>query len=600
MLYAGATFAERKATICSTGQNSEGQTLSRKKKKDSASRLLTEECFAAEDDRFLDSFLKCESPQYLASFVDKWLLDSRPWARDQILNYVSQPWNTVGHDVVYKRIFKHFFALQDHELMGVMMCELDRMVRRGRVKRWHYNYKTRESWTTERLYAATNKTHRWFKSNSFRQFSHRTRNYLRRAAWRYFRVLSHQTPEVYVREIAKALARYEDRDFAVGENILDNWSLMHACFYHDDSIRFTASHTNLAEGGSIDNLSPAPYQPEAWQTDDAADSLLGLLTGANSSLVRIWAIDFYLKHHQQHVGQIPLPALIEMMASPDVRLQDFAVEAFENHPDLPKLSVEQWLQLLDKSGVGQLPRLCDAIKKHVAEERLETAQLMELTCARQVPVAMLGFEYLQARDQKQSLSAAELSRLSSCQCAQQAAAITAWALPRISDRDAEGLPDHVIDFFDSLIKPARSAAMEWISDPESPGYQRAKLWAMLVETPFDDVKLAMVDLLHRRASKPDCETQRWAAVWVAVILGVNRGGRTKPKALDQLAGEIIRDPQAASELLPVLAVAIRSIRDTEVRHGLAALAKILEARPDLGDQISKSLPELELSPAESL
>ena len=572
-------------------------------KKDSTSKLLIEEYFAAADDRFVDSFLGSDSPKYLASFIDKWLKDSRPWARDQLSVYASQPWNTLGHDVVYKRIFKHFFALQDHEMMGVLMCELDRMVRRGRVKRWHYDRKTRQSWTTERLYAATNKTNRWdrgSRAKDNRLFSHRTRNYLRRAAWRYFRVLSHRAPERYVQEIAKALARYEDSDFTLGENILDNWSLMHACFYHHDSIQFTASHANLAAGGAIDNLTPAPYQPEAWQNEFAAKPLLGMLTGAKSSLVRIWAIDLYLKHHKQHVGQIALRTLIEMMASPDVRLQDFAVEAFENHPDLPTLTVERWLQLLDESGVGQLPRLCDAIKKHVAEERLENRQLIELTCARQVPVAMLGFEYLQARDEKQPVSAAELSKLSNCQCAQQASAITNWALTRISQRDAERLPDHVIDFFDSLLKPTRSAAMEWISDPESPGYNRAKLWAMLVETPFDDVKLKMVDLLHRRASKPACETERWAAVWVAVILGVNRGGRTKPKALDQLAGEIIRDPNAANELLPVLAVAIRSIRGTEVRHGLAAVAKISQARPDLDDQISKTIPELELVPAERL
>jgi len=96
--------------------------------------------------------------------------------------------------------------------MGVLMHQLDRLVRRGQVKHWHYDRKTRQSWTTERLYAATNKVNSWQygrQAELNRLFSHRTRNYLRRAAWRYFRVLSHHQPEVYVQQIAQALARYD-------------------------------------------------------------------------------------------------------------------------------------------------------------------------------------------------------------------------------------------------------------------------------------------------------------------------------------------------------------------------------------------------------
>ena len=121
---------------------------------------------------------------------------------------------------------------------------------------------------------------------------------------------------------------------------------------------------------------------------------------------------------------------------------------------------------------------------------------------------------------------------------------------------------------------------------------------MLVETPFDDVKLPMVELLHRRCQHANGETDRWAPVWVAVILGVNRGGRTKPKALDQLAAAIIHEPQTSADLLPVVALAIRSIRNTELRSGLASLAKILDARPELSSEIQQAIPELEFAATE--
>ena len=573
------------------------------KQKTSTPKLVIEETFAAADDRFVESFRSNHSAKYLASFLEKWLKDARPWSRKQLQDYLGLAWTPLGHDVVYKRIFKHFYAENDHEMMGVLMPQLDRLVRRRRVKRWHYDRKTRQSWTTESLYAATNKVNNWQygrQAELNRLFSHRTRNYLRRAAWRYFRVLSHHQPEVYVQQIAQALARYEDHDFQDGENILDNWSLMHACFYHHDAIQFTAAHSNLAQEATLADLSPAPYQAEAWKSNAAAEALLGLLVDANSTFVRIWAVELFLQNFKESVGQIGLRKLIHMMASPDVRLQNFATEAFESHPDLPTLNVEQWLALLDEAGVGQLPRICEAMKKHVALERLDTDQLIQLTCAKQVPVAMMGFEFAQTRDIDRPFSTSELSRFAESQCAQQASAISTFALTRIGQLNEDALPDQVIGFFDSLLKPTRAAAMQWLSESDSPGYGRAKLWSMLVETPFDDVKLPMVELLHRRCQHADGETDRWAPVWVAVILGVNRGGRTKPKALDQLAAAIIRDPQTSADLLPVVALAIRSIRNTELRSGLASLAKILDAHPELSSEIQQAIPELEFAATEEV
>jgi hypothetical protein len=354
----------------------------------------------------------------------------------------------------------------------------------------------------------------------------------------------------------------------------------------------------LAKGRSLDELTPKPYQPDAWKSEVAMESLLELIARAQSTLVRIWAMDLFLQNHRDKAGNIPLSKLIQMMASPDERLQQFAGDAFDSHPDLPTLTVQQWLELLEESGVSQLPRLCDAMRKHVAEERLDSNQLIALTCAKQVPVASLGFELLQSRDAKSPLSAAELSRLSACRCAQQSPAVTAWSLSRIGLRDKDNIAEQSIDFFDSLLKPTRTAALQWLAEPNSPGYNRAKLWAMLIETPFDDVKLQMIDLLHRRRENPSNEDNQWAPVWIAVILGVNRGGRTKPKAIDQLANEIIRRPDKSQDLLPVLAVATRSIRTTEMRYGLAAIAKTVKYNPSLRETVSKIMPELEMSPLE--
>jgi hypothetical protein len=77
-------------------------------------------------------------------------------------------------------------------------------------------------------------------------------------------------------------------------------------------------------------------------------------------------------------------------------------------------------------------------------------------------------------------------------------------------------------------------------------------------------------------------------------LGVHRGGRQKAKAAAQLAEAIARTPDQAEQLLPVLSVAVRSIRAPEMRAGLAAVVSLVEARPELAAAVRKHLPELEL------
>jgi hypothetical protein len=84
-----------------------------------------------------------------------------------------------------------------------------------------------------------------------------------------------------------------------------------------------------------------------------------------------------------------------------------------------------------------------------------------------------------------------------------------------------------------------------------------------------------------------------------VLLNVHRGGRAKLTALRQTADAIARDPKNAEPLLPVLAVAVRSVRLPEARHGLAALVRAVDAHPPLADGVRRHFPELDLGePAE--
>jgi hypothetical protein len=79
-----------------------------------------------------------------------------------------------------------------------------------------------------------------------------------------------------------------------------------------------------------------------------------------------------------------------------------------------------------------------------------------------------------------------------------------------------------------------------------------------------------------------------------VLLGIHRGGRSKLTALRHISDAVARDPHNAAALLPVLAVAIRSVRLPEARTGLAAVLGAVERAPALAGDVARFLPELQL------
>ena len=140
---------------------------------------------------------------------------------------------------------------------------------------------------------------------------------------------------------------------------------------------------------------------------------------------------------------------------------------------------------------------------------------------------------------------------------------------------------------------------------DSAGYHDPGLFARLMETPFDKLRLRLVDLMHKRsigaAETPGLRAsglEALAPVWCSVLLAVHRGGRQKSKAVRQI-GEAIREkPESAELLLPILAVAIRSVRPSEARAGLSAVVGAVESHPKLAPAVARHLPELKLLPAE--
>jgi hypothetical protein len=215
-------------------------------------------------------------------------------------------------------------------------------------------------------------------------------------------------------------------------------------------------------------------------------------------------------------------------------------------------------------------------------------------------VARLGLNWLKSKSFAESVDRVALVPLANAQCEAVGADIAVWALSRCGSADVYRT-DAVIQFFDSLNLAIRHGAWDWLTF-QTPGFVDPALWSRLLETPYDDVRIRLIEELQLRtrgASLPPIGKQDLSPIWTSVLLGVHRGGRAKLTALRQVSEAIAAQPDDAERLLPVLAIAIRSVRPPEARAGLAAILSAVAVRPELEAALARQIPELRLTPAEA-
>jgi len=549
------------------------------------SSLVLAELYDSGDDSFLD-LIRQQWGNFkpFLGLLEKWKKDSRPWARRLKLDFVSggkSPWE---NRVVFKRLFKQAWVDRDHELMGAFMVALDCSIRRKRKKRYRYESGTLETTEVLRLPARP-------AGNSF---STATKHYLRRRAWRYFRLLGHSNAAEYIRAVAGALIRYSDDDMRAGENLLDNWGLMHACFGKSPLLAFNSRHTNLAASGRLSDLQAAPTFERHWAGPDALATLLDIVLRAQCRAVRVWAIQLLRRLHAQSLAKIDPQTLLRLIDHTDADVAAFAAELLNNASTVSSFPMTTWMGLLATRNPAVVATICQAFQKHVSFDRVTLGQAVELTIRPAVPVATLGLEILGGKTIRADADHGELAKLSLAECAVLGNQIAQFALSRLNVPGVYSV-DEVVAFFDSRLKSLRQGAFSALVE-QSPADTDPAFWAKLFESPYDDVRTELVNRLKKRANLPGASAESTASLWQTVLLNIHRGGRAKLSALRQISDRIVREPQSAKTLLPVLIIAIRSVRPPEARHGLAAIVSAVECVPSLVDEVKRQLPELQLDP----
>jgi hypothetical protein len=548
------------------------------------SSLVLAELYDSGDAAFLDLILQHRgSFKPLLGLIEKWKKDPRPWARRLKIQFVfSGQWQG-DRRVVFKRLFKQAWADGDHELMGVFLVALDRCIRRKRVKRYAYSAGVIE--TSEVLRVAPQHEP---------GFSTPTKHYLRRRAWRYFRRLGFKDAAVYRAAMADALVRYLDDHMRAGENLLDNWGLMHACFGKSPQITFNARHTNLSTTGRLSDMQAAPMFERHWAAAEGFTILLDILLRALSRPVRVWAIQLLKRLHADALPKIDPETLLKLIDHTDVDVASFAAELLSNATTVSSFPMTTWMRLLATRNPTVVATIVEAFRKHVSLERVTTVQAVELAILPAAAVATLGLEILQGRTVRPA-ERGELARLAQAKSAAMGREIAAFALSRLNVAGAYQV-DEVVAFFDSGMRSVRQGAFSALSD-QSPADVDPALWAKLFESPYDDVRMEMVNRLKARVTLPGASAESLAWLWQSVLLNVHRGGRAKLSALREISDRVMREPQSATTLLPVLVLAIRSVRAPEARHSLAALVTAIDHLPALEAEVKRALPEMQLDPA---
>jgi len=196
--------------------------------------------------------------------------------------------------------------------------------------------------------------------------------------------------------VVNALARYDDADLQKGENILDSWSLMHACFAKSDALEIGATHVQLKDGrtlGANSRRPPHSLTPgrspnprrwfSRWQSAPGRGSFAsGRCNSFNASTA----------HTQSRSKTSSACSSTKMLTSSNLVLSCSNLPASWRRCPFPPGSGFCKQKTKTPSNVFAI-----AFAKHVSTDRLDLAQCVELASVRPVPVARLGQKYLQGR-----------------------------------------------------------------------------------------------------------------------------------------------------------------------------------------------------------
>jgi hypothetical protein len=430
-----------------------------------------------------------------------------------------------------------------------------------------------------------------------RLFSTATRAYLRRRAWRYFRKLGRQHPERYVTAVSASLVRYRDEDVGDGLALMDNWGLMHVLFHFSPCLTYDDRSFKLAEGHTLDELEPAPIFAKLWEAQPRA--VFDLMVGARCRPVRSWAIAWIRRDPAPFAAVCSLEDRLGLLEHDDPEVVGLAADMLRDDPSLKDIPVERWLRLVEAANPAALDLLTELMSRLIDPAHVTLADAVRLAGSRPLPTARLGLAWLQTKVPASAEECRSLLALTEAESEAVRPEIVRWVAGVLSQSE-HFQPEWVLELLDSRYEDVRAEGWNWfLAKPRV--HQDVQTWQRLMETPYDDVRLALVrdldarlrDSQAARLDRDELDPELLRLLWASVLLNTTRGSREKPAVLRQLLKRMQSRPAELPRLLPLVAVALRSVRGPEMRAGLSAVVRLAERDEDSARLIAAHFGELQ-------
>jgi hypothetical protein len=563
--------------------------------------------FQSGSPEFVEAIRQRINPIALGPFAETWYTDPRIEARRFLFAYLERPLNCPRHEPLVKRLFKFAEAAGDDAVMARFLVALDRTIRRRRTTTRRWNYQTRSTVQVEKITVPPDTTlsrddrfisGAWFAQNreKFTQgkflFSVPTRQYLRRRAWRYFRKLGKKDPDRYIPAACAALKLYTDADVPDGLALLDNWGLCHVLFHHSPTLEAYPAGWRVAGKAQLTQLQPDPMYRKLWLKSPVP--IFDLLVNGKCRTVCLWAAKMLRRHFPDRLSKVTVEELLDWLAADNAVLNDLAVEMLERGGGLDRIPVERWLALTETVRPDLLDRICDLVIRVVKPEHVTFTHAVRLAMQRPVPLARLGRAFLTGKKPASDAEVQAVFGLREAEAEPLRAELVKWACGVLAERP-DFRPLWVLVFLDSRHEDVREIGWEWLQG-EPHAREDVTVWQRLLESPYDNIRLRLVGMLEDRAKERDALAKfppdRIRFLWATVLLNIHRGSRAKPFVVRQIMDRLAAHPDEAGDLLPIIAVALRSVRGPEFRAGLSGVAAFVENNPTRKPLVQAAFPEL--------
>jgi hypothetical protein len=234
------------------------------------------------------------------------------------------------------------------------------------------------------------------------------------------------------------------------------------------------------------------------------------------------------------------------------------------------------------------------IARSVKPEQVTFTDAVRLAMQRPVPLARLGRTFLEGKKPVSEAEVQAVFGLREAESEPMRAELVRWAYARLTEHTAFR-PLWVLEFLDSRHEEVREIGWEWFQT-DTRAREDTTVWQRLLESPYDNIRLRLIgmleDLVKERDGLAKFPAENVRHLWATVLLNIHRGSRAKPFVVRQIMTRLATHPDESGELLPLIAVALRSVRGPEFRAGLAGVAMFVEQNPTRKPLVEAVFPEL--------